>query len=138
MNWFLLRGIYTPVSTVGDLIVKNQLFGHTLEDVVRPKNAIKVPGRTAIPAGRYPLRVTFSNKFQRNMPLIEEVPNFSGIRMHGGNDPDDTDGCILVARNIINSQTIQGSLEKELTEMLTAKKERHYIEIIDTFPYSGL
>lgn len=56
----------------------------------------------AIPAGDYPLVVSFSPKFQKMLPLVVNVPGRSGIRIHAGNrahsDPAKTDtmGCILV------------------------------------------
>ena len=56
----------------------------------------------AIPAGDYPLVVSFSPKFRTMLPLVMNVPGRSGIRIHAGNrahfDPAKTDtmGCILV------------------------------------------
>lgn len=56
----------------------------------------------AIPAGEYPLVVTFSPKFQTLLPLVMNVPGRSGIRIHAGNrahlepEKSDTTGCILV------------------------------------------
>ncbi|HSW36109.1 MAG TPA: DUF5675 family protein [Candidatus Limnocylindrales bacterium] len=137
MNLYLIRNIYTPTSTIGDLIIKNLIFCHTLEDVTRHQGAVKVPGKTAIAAGRYAVTVTMSNRFKRMMPILADVPDFEGIRMHGGNTPENTEGCILVAKNIVNCHTVFGSMEKELTDLLTKTKERHWIEIVNTFPYTG-
>jgi len=77
-------------------------FCYTLEDQVRdlgvdgdkPEN--KVYGKTAIPAERYKITITFSEKFQKDMLYVNDVPDFTGIRIHSGNDADDTLGCILV------------------------------------------
>jgi hypothetical protein len=96
-------------TTLGTLFIDGAPYCATLEDVVRPDGEAKVDGRTAIPAGRYRVMVTFSNRFQRQMPLVCGVPGFEGIRIHPGNTAADTEGCILVgivsdARTIINSR----------------------------------
>jgi hypothetical protein len=132
MNLILLRRIYTPTTTIGDLIVNHKVFCYTLEDTVRAEG-VKKPGATAIPALRYYLTVNHSKRFKRLMPLLCNVPNFDGIRMHGGNTAKDTAGCILVAYNLIDSNTIQGSAEHAITEILLNTPGEHTIEIINTF-----
>lgn len=47
--------------------------------------AKKVYGKTAIPTGQYNVSWNYSSKFKKMMPLIEDVPGFSGIRIHAGN-----------------------------------------------------
>src|SRR5262245_55691636 len=95
MLLILVRGRRTGNATIGQLYVDGNFFGHTLEDVVR-EAGVKVPGETAIPAGMYEGEVTFSPRFKTNLPLIKNVPNFTGIRIHAGNSEGDTEGCILV------------------------------------------
>ena len=81
-------------ATIGELSIDGQHECWTCEDVVRPPG-VKVPGQTAIPGGRYRVTVTFSNRFQRLLPLVNDVPGFTGIRIHPGNTAADTEGCIL-------------------------------------------
>lgn len=80
-------------STIGEMIIDGEHACWTLEDVVRD---VKVPRETAIPAGMYEVTVTLSNRFKKPLPLINNVPNFEGVRIHPGNKAEDTEGCILV------------------------------------------
>ena len=50
-----------------------------------------------IPGGTYPVSVTFSPRFQKNLPLIDNVPGRSGIRIHTGSLPEHSKGCVLVS-----------------------------------------
>lgn len=79
--------------TLGELVIDGQRFAWTLEDAVRLR---KVPNQTAIPFGVYEVIVNWSERFKRQLPLLLKVPDFEGVRFHGGNGPDDTEGCILV------------------------------------------
>ena len=47
-----------------------------------------------IPAGTYPLRLTYSPKFRRKMWLVDDVPGRSGIRIHPANYWNQLQGCI--------------------------------------------
>ena len=49
-----------------------------------------------IPAGTYPLNRTWSPKFKKLLPIIEEVPDREGIRIHTGTKPEHSTGCVLV------------------------------------------
>lgn len=93
----------SAARTIGKLHVDGTFECWTLEDAVRPdpdpstpENEAKIPGATAIPEGRYRVRVTYSPRFKRRLPLLDNVPGFEGIRIHAGNTAQDTEGCILV------------------------------------------
>jgi hypothetical protein len=73
--------------------VNGEVECFTLEDVVRP---VKIKHETAIPEGTYKVDITWSNRFQKPMPLVFDVPGFTGIRIHTGNTKANTSGCILV------------------------------------------
>ena len=95
MELTLIRTESSDVCTLGKLYIDGVETCYTLEDVVRPDGE-KVYGRTAIPAGRYRIVVNHSNRLGATLPLLMDVPNFQGIRIHTGNVAADTEGCILV------------------------------------------
>ena len=83
--------------------------------------ARKIPGHTAIPEGSYRVLVTLSPRFKEWLPYIQGVPDFEGIRIHVGNYPDDTQGCILVGENrlkgmVVNSRIWLHRLMKRIKE----------------------
>ena len=87
--------------TLGSLYVDGEFECFTLEDVIRevalqPVALWKIPGLTAIPSGAYQVIVNMSNRFQKLLPLLVDVPGFAGVRIHSGNRAADTEGCILV------------------------------------------
>lgn len=89
----------TPQRTIGRLFVDGDFDSrhiYTLEDVVRPSGEAKVPGETAIPAGRYKVVIDYSPHFGRKLMHLLDVHDFEGIRVHTGNKAVDTRGCILV------------------------------------------
>ena len=149
---YLKRDTYTKQTTLGTLEIECDKFCETLEDTVRPEG-IKVYGHTAIPGSymgmRYRLTTSYSTRFKRDMPMIYTEDNgyelkaagisFKGIRMHGGNDHGDTDGCPLVAYNRIGNEKIQGTAEKELTKKIQEleKTGKCYITVIN-LPQSNL
>lgn len=100
------RTEFGPDATIGKMYVDGVFQCYTLEDAVRPKGAPKVYGRTAIEAGTYSVVTTFSNRFQRKLPLLLNVPNFEGVRIHPGNTSKDTDGCILLGRTRVGPDFI--------------------------------
>lgn len=127
----LVRRWFTENSTIGELYFQGVFQCYVLEDVVRP---VKIPKETAIPAGRYEVRLTFSERFQRTLPILCEVPGFVGVRIHPGNDKDDTEGCLLpgtsreddkVTGSRIAFEALYAKLEKAAgPRWLTIREER--------------
>lgn len=94
MKLVLQREVLSDKATIGQLSIDGENFCFTLEDVVR--SGPKVDGITAIPAGRYRVEVSRSVRFQKDLPLLIDVPGFTAIRIHSGNTSADTEGCILI------------------------------------------
>ena len=93
----------------------------------------KIQNVTAIPYGKYEVIINFSNRFQKYMPLLLNVPNYAGVRIHPGNKSADTEGCILVGSSkslnfIGNSRATYKSLFAKMK--LIEKKEKIFINII--------
>lgn len=104
-----------PTYTIGKLYIDEEYFCDTLEDkdrgltddmTVSEIGKIKIKKETAIPTGTYKITITYSNRFKKNMPLINDVKGFEGIRIHSGNTNHDTEGCILVGFNKIKGNVI--------------------------------
>lgn len=81
---------------IGELLVDGIFECFTLED---PEREVKIKGETAIPKGTYKVIINESNRFKRQLPLLLNVPNFEGVRIHSGNTNHDTEGCILVGQS---------------------------------------
>jgi len=114
--------------TIGQLHIEgSSYFCDTLEPTWRDyeHGGYKVKGHSAIPEGRYPVVITWSPKFQKWLPLLLHVPRFEGIRIHAGNTPEDTEGCILVGQNRIVGQVLDSNLWlNRLKKLIVEAKER--------------
>ena len=95
MNVTVRRRWFTPHSTISDVLIDGAWMFYGLEDRIRAPG-VKVPRETCIPAGTYPLVIDMSQRFQREMPHVLDVPGFAGIRIHPGNTEHDTEGCLLL------------------------------------------
>ena len=111
------RDVCKEKFTLGKMYINGEFFGYTLEDPVRPAG-VKVYGDTAIPALTYAVVVNYSEHFKKALPLLLDVPGFSGVRIHGGNRTSDTLGCILVAKN---RDTSRGIIWSSLSDDLCRK-----------------
>ena len=141
MELLLNRKKETETSSIGELSINGVFECYTLEDKDRgliqsePIEQIqfkKVFGSTAIPKGRYEVVITFSDRFQKYMPLLLNVPGFEGIRIHSGNTAADTLGCILLGQEsgedqVWNSRAAFNAFLPKLKAV--EKKEKVFITI---------
>lgn len=114
-------------TTLGRLFNGSTFICFTLEDAVRDA---KVFGETAIPAGTYDITVTMSPRFGKLLPLVNNVPGYSGVRIHPGNTKRDTEGCILPGdtvshdgQTIYNSRIAFGKVMDLITKALNSKEQ---------------
>lgn len=122
MELLLERTEKTKTYTAGRLSIVNEMgaayFCDTLEPSLHPTNHT-LP--RAISPGRYDVLITKSPKFKCWLPLLMKVPRREGIRIHAGNNPADTQGCILVGRallagHVYNSRITLEKLMQRLRE----------------------
>ena len=95
MDILVKRNVFSENSTISDVYIDNKWFGYVLEDKVRE---VKIKGQTAIPYGTYEVIINMSNRFKVLMPLLLNVPNFTGVRIHWGNRSIDSEGCLLLGK----------------------------------------
>jgi hypothetical protein len=129
MNLKLIRKYPASDCVIGELYVNDQFECYTCEDIERP---VKLDGVTAIPRGNYEIVITFSERFQKLLPLLLNVPNYDGVRIHPGNTSADTEGCILPGKGKTeNSVTQSRDAFAVLFPKLdaAAKKEKIFLEI---------
>ena len=105
MNIRSLRDTFSPLATLALLTVDGSPFGFVCEDTDRWLNqtdslehiaALKIKGKTAIPAGRYRVGLRDSPKHGKDTLFLQDVPGFQFIDIHAGNSAADTEGCQLV------------------------------------------
>jgi hypothetical protein len=130
MKLLLIREPGGERCTHGKLYVNGVMECFTLEDVDRKleKGGEKVYGKTAIPRGTYEVVINFSQRFKRDLPLLLNVPGFTGVRIHAGNTAEDTEGCILVGSTrgdecVRNSRVAFGKLFDQLDEAYAAHEQ---------------
>lgn len=136
----LYRGQKTNTYTEGELYINGVFFCYTIEDKVRAKvgmwnKLLKVYAETAIPYGKYPVLVTWSNRFKRMLTGIFAVPDFDGIRMHNGTSAKSSAGCVILSYKrmgpgwVVNDVSAMNELCNRVTE--AQKTSKIFITITD-------
>lgn len=119
-------------NTWGLLHVDDFFHSYVVEDELRAPG-VKVHGLTAIPAGEYKVILSVSKRFGKLLPEVLGVPMFEGIRLHGGRDAKDSEGCPCLGYGKSNgklTQTIQAS-EALVLKLKTSKDKEHILTIRD-------
>lgn len=130
MRLTLIRIANKPTYCIGKLYINGDYFCDVIEDTDRGLKdemsveeilSKKVKGETAIPSGIYLVTITYSPKYKKNMPLINNVKGYSGIRIHSGNSAKDTEGCLIVGKNkevgkVLESRVTYNALFKRLQQ----------------------
>ena len=81
----LIRNEPRGNAITGRLVIDGRWYCDTLERV-----------GYQIPPLCYHVAVTMSPKFKRRLPIVQNVPGRSGIRIHRGTKPQHSIGCVLV------------------------------------------
>jgi len=151
MEILLHRKIFNETSTEGNMYIQQsdgswKWFCHVIEDKVRAepgewKKELKVYEKTAIPYGRYPVLVTWSNRFKRMLTGVFNVPDFDGIRIHNGINEVSSAGCPIISyhdqlgentNKLVNDKAAMNDLCKMVEK--AQKKEKVYITITNKMP----
>ena len=87
----LIRNKANGFAITGRLVIDGRWFCNTLE-----RKGYEIPALC------YHLAVTQSPRFKRLLPIVQNVPQRSGIRFHRGTKPQHSTGCILVVADNMN------------------------------------
>ena len=113
----LIRNEPQGSAITGRLVINGRWFCNTLER----------KGYEILPLC-YHVAVTMSPKFKRLLPIVQNVPQRSGIRIHVGTKPEHSTGCVLVPNRAI---------EKQLTDLILEAQNEHeeiILEVTDFRP----
>ena len=142
--------------TIGKLYVNGEYVCDTIEDTVRDldkdgkfaNGEVKIPGKTAIPYGRYEItmkvkspkysnfsKYSWAKKYDGYLPRLLNVPHFDGVLIHVGNSALDSEGCIIVGENkvvgkVINSVNTFRRLMDEYLVPAKKRNEKIFIEVV--------
>lgn len=134
--------------TIGKLYVDGKYVCDTIEDTVRDldkdgkfaNGEVKIPGKTAIPYGRYEItmkvkspkysnfsKYSWAKKYDGYLPRLLNVSSFEGVLLHPGNTSAESDGCILTGENKVVGKVINSvnTFRRLMDEYLVPAKKRN-------------
>lgn len=143
MDIILERKDFTDKSAISDVSIDGVHECFVIEDKDRGLDAtmkideinkLKIFGVTAIPYGRYKIVITRSNRFSKAaghdvyLPELLKVPGYEGVRIHTGNKPEDSEGCLLPGttkglNQVLNSKTAFIKLNEKINTAIKAGQE---------------
>ena len=112
----LIRNEAKGNAITGRLVIEGKWFCNTLE-----RKGVEILTLC------YHVAVTMSPKFKRLLPIVQNVPQRSGIRFHRGTRPEHSTGCILLSKD----------KEIELTQLILQAQNSHeeiILEVTDFRP----
>lgn len=156
MELILKRIALRSEYTIGKLYVDGEYVADTIEDTVRDldkdgkftNGEVKIPGKTAIPYGRYEItmkvkspkysnfsKYSWAKKYDGYLPRLLNVPHFDGVLIHVGNSALDSEACVLVGENKVVGKVINSvnTFRKLMDEYLVPAKKRNekiFIEVV--------
>lgn len=135
MRLKLVRKHLGKEFTEGKFFVNDGFECYTVEDTDRKLEKVgcdgKVQDKTCIPRGTYEVTISYSNRFQKHLIEVLDVPCFKGIRIHSGNSSKDTEGCIIVGKSnaredddwVSESKVAYEALHKKVKAALSSGEE---------------
>ena len=148
MELILKRIALRNEYTIGKLYVDGEYVADTIEDTVRDldkdgkfaNGEVKIPGKTAIPYGRYEItmkvkspkysnfsKYSWAKKYDGYLPRLLNVPHFDGVLIHVGNSALDSEACVLVGENKVVGKVINSvnTFRRLMDEYLVPAKKRN-------------
>ena len=111
----LIRNKPNGSAITGCLVINGRWFCNTLE-----RKGVEIPALC------YHVCVTQSPRFKRLLPIVQNVPQRSGIRFHAGWKPEHSTGCILVPDR---------AKEDKLTQIILKAQNTHEEVILEVIDY---
>jgi len=133
MEFSLVRKYFNENYTIGKLSVDGTYLCETIEDAVRDLHDRnhdgdftdpgegKIYGKTAIPYGRYEIKMVYWEKHNRLYAQLQNVPGYTGIFIHSGRTEKHTEGCLIPGENKLKGQVLYSPYHTEIVTNFVRK-----------------